>query len=191
MRNLVGPCIQATLANVTWEVAQGSLVAVVGTVGSGKSSLLSALLGDMIRVKGYANIRGKIAYVPQQAWMQNATLKNNILFGRDFKEDLYEKVSKSHILHFQKKECWNRSLECSSKSCDAIVFIFENFVKGLKLLQRVEFFRAVKLTFTCLLQSRSFFASPIHSTCKDFFNVSSFFRFTIIHIGFFHIREFQ
>ena len=36
--------------------------------------------------------QGKIAYVPQQAWMQNATLKNNILFGRDYKKDLYEKV---------------------------------------------------------------------------------------------------
>ena len=56
-------------------------------------SLLSALLGDMIRVKGDANIRGKIAYVPQQAWMQNATLKNNILFGTEYKQDLYEKVS--------------------------------------------------------------------------------------------------
>ena len=67
-------------------------MAVVGTVGSGKSSLLSALLGDMIRVRGEANIEGKIAYVPQQAWMQNATLKNNILFGRNYQKDLYEKV---------------------------------------------------------------------------------------------------
>jgi ABC-type multidrug transport system fused ATPase/permease subunit len=73
-------------------VSDGSLVAVVGTVGSGKSSLLSALLGDMIRVEGEANIKGKVAYVPQQAWMQNATLKNNILFGREYKQDLYEKV---------------------------------------------------------------------------------------------------
>ena len=47
----------------------------------------------MIRVKGDANVRGKIAYVPQQAWMQNATLKNNILFGTEYKQDLYEKVS--------------------------------------------------------------------------------------------------
>ena len=70
----------------------GSLVAVVGTVGSGKSSLLSSLLGDMIRVKGEANIKGKMAYVPQQAWMQNATLKDNILFGKQHKEDLYQKV---------------------------------------------------------------------------------------------------
>ena len=55
-------------------------------------TLLSALLGDMIRVKGDANIQGKIAYVPQQAWMQNATLKNNILFGTEYKQELYEKV---------------------------------------------------------------------------------------------------
>ena len=67
-------------------------MAVVGTVGSGKSSLLSALLGDMIRVRGEANIKGKIAYVPQQAWMQNATLKNNILFGRKYQNELYQKV---------------------------------------------------------------------------------------------------
>ena len=84
---------ECSLQNVTWEVSEGSLVAVVGTVGSGKSSLLSALLGDMIRVRGEANIKGKIAYVPQQAWMQNATLKNNILFGRDYQKELYEKVS--------------------------------------------------------------------------------------------------
>ena len=66
----------------------------VGIVGSGKSSLLSALLGDMQRVEGEANLNGdeKIAYVPQQAWMQNTTLQNNILFGKPFKQGLYEKV---------------------------------------------------------------------------------------------------
>lgn len=71
------------------------MTAVVGVVGSGKSSLMSALLGDMIRVKGEANVKGKVAYVPQQAWMQNATLKNNVLFGRQYKKDLYEKVGVS------------------------------------------------------------------------------------------------
>ena len=61
----------------------------------------------MIRVKGDANIRGKIAYVPQQAWMQNATLKNNILFGTEYKQELYEKVgglmhiySRVHVLRY-------------------------------------------------------------------------------------------
>ena len=51
-----------SLQHINWNVSEGSLVAVVGTVGSGKSSLLSALLGDMIRVRGEANIKGKIAY---------------------------------------------------------------------------------------------------------------------------------
>ena len=68
------------LRDLNWKVEHGQLVAVVGIVGSGKSSLLSALLGDMQRVEGEANLNGdeKIAYVPQQAWMQNTTLQNNI-----------------------------------------------------------------------------------------------------------------
>ena len=82
------------MRDLNWKVEHGQLVAVVGIVGSGKSSLLSALLGDMQRVEGEANLNGdeKIAYVPQQAWMQNTTLQNNILFGKPFKQGLYEKV---------------------------------------------------------------------------------------------------
>uniref|UniRef100_A0A8C1FTC2 Multidrug resistance-associated protein 1 n=1 Tax=Cyprinus carpio carpio TaxID=630221 RepID=A0A8C1FTC2_CYPCA len=70
----------------------GALVAVVGHVGSGKSSLLSALLGEMQKQEGYVSIKGSVAYVPQQAWIQNATLKDNILFGRDAKDSWYQKV---------------------------------------------------------------------------------------------------
>ena len=51
--------MESTLRDITWNVPDGCLVAVVGIVGSGKSSLLSSLLGDMIKVKGDANIRGK------------------------------------------------------------------------------------------------------------------------------------
>ena len=82
------------LRDLNWKVEPGQLVAVVGVVGSGKSSLLSALLGDMQRVEGEANVKGEeqIAYVPQQAWMQNTTLENNILFGKSYKRDLYERV---------------------------------------------------------------------------------------------------
>jgi ATP-binding cassette subfamily C (CFTR/MRP) protein 1 len=65
---------------------------VVGNVGSGKSSLISALLGEMTRVQGEVNVRGRVAYVPQQAWMRNATLKNNVLFGKKFNNDMYNKV---------------------------------------------------------------------------------------------------
>merc|ERR550519_1464188 len=74
-----------TLRDIDLKVPKNSLCAVVGTVGSGKSSLLSALLGEMDMLKGDLKVNGSVAYVSQQAWIQNATLKENILFGA--KED--------------------------------------------------------------------------------------------------------
>ena len=71
-----------TLKNIDINVKTGQLVGVVGSVGSGKSSLISALLGEMKTVSGMVNTKGKIAYVPQQAWLQNATLQYNITFGK-------------------------------------------------------------------------------------------------------------
>ena len=56
------------LHNYWVNLKPGSLTAVVGTVGTGKSSLLSACLGDMIKCSGSVNVRGSVAYVPQQAW---------------------------------------------------------------------------------------------------------------------------
>uniref|UniRef100_A0A8C8J914 Uncharacterized protein n=1 Tax=Oncorhynchus tshawytscha TaxID=74940 RepID=A0A8C8J914_ONCTS len=70
-------------------VPQGSLLAVVGHVGCGKSSLVSALLGEMEKLEGHISIRGSVAYVPQQAWIQNATLRDNILFGKAYNEQKY------------------------------------------------------------------------------------------------------
>ena len=83
---------QITLQDINLRVPEGSLVAVVGSVGSGKSSLVSAMLGEMETISGMVNTKGKIAFVPQQAWLKNATLKDNILFGKRFKKDLYKKV---------------------------------------------------------------------------------------------------
>ena len=48
--------------------------------------------GDMEKESGYVNVQGKVAYVPQQAWMQNATLENNILFSKRPHVDEYERV---------------------------------------------------------------------------------------------------
>lgn len=83
---------ETTLKNIDMRVEKNNLVAVVGAVGSGKSSLLSALLGEMDKVSGRVNRVGDVAYVPQQAWIQNATLKDNILFGKAFDRKRYEKV---------------------------------------------------------------------------------------------------
>uniref|UniRef100_A0A672QTD8 Multidrug resistance-associated protein 1 n=1 Tax=Sinocyclocheilus grahami TaxID=75366 RepID=A0A672QTD8_SINGR len=80
------------LFRINVRIPEGALVAVVGHVGSGKSSLLSALLGEMQKQEGSVSIKGSVAYVPQQAWIQNTTLKDNILFGRDAKDSWYQKV---------------------------------------------------------------------------------------------------
>lgn len=83
---------QTILKNMNISLKQKTLTAVVGTVGAGKSSLLAAILGEMIKLNGKVNTYGKIAYVSQQAWIQNATLKENILFGKSLDESRYKKV---------------------------------------------------------------------------------------------------
>ena len=80
------------LKNISIRVKRNKLVAIVGQVGSGKSSLLSALLGDLDKPKGNVNVSGNIAYVPQQAWIQNSTLRQNILFTNKYNEKFYNKV---------------------------------------------------------------------------------------------------
>ena len=87
---------ESLLKDLSLEVAKGKLVAIVGQVGSGKSSLISGLLGEMHKLNdGLININGSTAYVPQQAWIQNATVKNNILFGAKLNEMAYDKVIES------------------------------------------------------------------------------------------------
>ena len=81
-----------TLRNVTMSVKKGELVAVVGTVGSGKSSLLSAILGEMHLRGGSLTIAMNnsalptVAYCDQRPWIVNATVKDNVLFGLPFDE---------------------------------------------------------------------------------------------------------
>ncbi|KAI9603330.1 hypothetical protein H4Q26_002651 [Puccinia striiformis f. sp. tritici PST-130] len=69
-----------------------NLLAVVGRVGSGKSSLLSGILGEMFKLSGTVELRGKVAYAAQTPWLLSATLKENILFGADYDKDLYDSV---------------------------------------------------------------------------------------------------
>ncbi|XP_017115600.1 multidrug resistance-associated protein 1 isoform X6 [Drosophila elegans] len=83
---------EITLRNINIEVHKNSLVALVGTVGSGKSSVVQAFLGEMEKLAGVVNTVGKLAYVPQQAWIQNATVRDNILFGKPYDRKRYNKV---------------------------------------------------------------------------------------------------
>jgi ATP-binding cassette subfamily C (CFTR/MRP) protein 1 len=81
-----------TLSDIEVEIKHGELVAVVGLVGAGKSSFLSAILGEMVKLGGTVRRSGRVAYVAQQAWIQNLTVKDNILFGKSVDDGLYEKV---------------------------------------------------------------------------------------------------
>ncbi|KAI8906011.1 P-loop containing nucleoside triphosphate hydrolase protein [Gorgonomyces haynaldii] len=77
---------------VDLSIPKGSLVAVIGSVGSGKSSLMSALVGEMPKKQGKVVFRGSMGYCQQQAWIQNATIKDNILFGLPFDKDRYTRA---------------------------------------------------------------------------------------------------
>ncbi|XP_067675078.1 multidrug resistance-associated protein 1-like [Haliotis asinina] len=80
------------LKNINLTVEERQLVAIVGQVGSGKSSLVSAILGEMEKLQGQIIVKSHIAYVPQVAWIQNDTLQNNILFGKPMDRHWYNKV---------------------------------------------------------------------------------------------------
>ncbi|KAK5580209.1 hypothetical protein RB653_000222 [Dictyostelium firmibasis] len=88
--------IQASfsLKNVSCQVKdKGSLLMVIGPVGSGKSSFCQALLGEMeLENKGSLRVVGSIAYVSQSAWIMNASLKDNILFGKEYNKERYDMV---------------------------------------------------------------------------------------------------
>jgi len=81
------------LHNMNFSIGRNELVAVIGGVGSGKSSLLAALAGDMRRTKGEVTMGVENrAFCPQYAWIQNASVRENILFGRNMDKDWYKKV---------------------------------------------------------------------------------------------------
>lgn len=79
-----------TLRNISFQVKRGQLVAVVGSVGAGKSSLLSALLGEMLLNSGKVSVTGSIAFCDQRPWILNDTVENNVLFGKDYDEDRFD-----------------------------------------------------------------------------------------------------
>ncbi|KAL5968006.1 Canalicular multispecific organic anion transporter 2 [Taenia solium] len=83
---------------ITAYFPEGQSTSIVGRVGCGKSSLLNALLGNMELVSGRINIKGRLALVSQQAWIFNATLRDNILFHRPYDPERYTKIIKACAL---------------------------------------------------------------------------------------------
>ncbi|KAA0153767.1 hypothetical protein FNF28_06903 [Cafeteria roenbergensis] len=85
----------AVLDNVTFGVPRGKLLAVVGAVGSGKSALCSALLGELYRESGSSSVDGTVAFCAQRSWILNATVEKNITFAEEMDRKRYESVLKA------------------------------------------------------------------------------------------------
>jgi ABC-type multidrug transport system fused ATPase/permease subunit len=83
------------LHDLNLQIGRNELVAVIGTVGSGKSSLLSALAGDMRKTTGEVVLGASRAFCPQYAWIQNTTVRGNILFGKELDRSWYKDVIKA------------------------------------------------------------------------------------------------
>ena len=84
------------LKNINLEIKKGELVGIVGEVGSGKSSLLEAIIDSLILLNQKEcdgiHINGKVAYVSQIPWIQNDTIRNNIIFSKNFDKEKYNKT---------------------------------------------------------------------------------------------------
>ncbi|KAH8823225.1 multidrug resistance-associated ABC transporter [Flagelloscypha sp. PMI_526] len=80
------------LSNLKLSIRYGAFHVIVGSVGSGKSSILEALVGEMRKTEGQVMFGGNIAYVPQVAWIRNQTLRDNILFGQPYDPTRYREV---------------------------------------------------------------------------------------------------
>ncbi|XP_049415408.1 ABC transporter C family member 2-like [Solanum stenotomum] len=82
-----------TLSNINLDIPVGSLVAIVGGTGEGKTSLISAMLGEVPAITdSMVVVRGTVAYVPQVSWIFNATVRDNILFGSAIDAARYDRA---------------------------------------------------------------------------------------------------
>lgn len=83
---------KVALSNINMEVKKGELDCIVGKVGSGKSSIIQAILGDLYKLDGEVKVHGNIAYASQVPWILNGTVRENILFGHKYDPEFYQLV---------------------------------------------------------------------------------------------------
>ncbi|XP_063224295.1 probable multidrug resistance-associated protein lethal(2)03659 [Bacillus rossius redtenbacheri] len=87
-----------TLSDVTLKVSAGQLLAVIGPVGSGKTSLLLTLLRELPLTGGSIAVKGRISYASQEPWLFASSVRNNILFGEPYDRRRYQQVVKACAL---------------------------------------------------------------------------------------------
>ncbi|CAG9863640.1 unnamed protein product [Phyllotreta striolata] len=85
---------ESVLKDITMDVNKGKLIGIIGPVGSGKSSLLQTILGELDITDGTLNAHGTYSYASQEPWIFAATIRQNILFGLDYDKKRYKEVIK-------------------------------------------------------------------------------------------------
>lgn len=81
-----------TLGNINFSARRGQLCSIAGQTGSGKSSLLNAILGELCRTRGEVIVRGSVAYASQNGWLLGSTVRDNIVFGQRFDPSRYHQT---------------------------------------------------------------------------------------------------
>uniref|UniRef100_A0AAQ5YJ43 Cystic fibrosis transmembrane conductance regulator n=1 Tax=Amphiprion ocellaris TaxID=80972 RepID=A0AAQ5YJ43_AMPOC len=87
-----------SLQNVSFSLKSNQLVAVIGPVGAGKSSLLSSILGELPAEKGVLKVKGQLTYAAQQPWVFPGSIRSNILFGKELNPQKYERTIRACAL---------------------------------------------------------------------------------------------
>ncbi|XP_063924526.1 ATP-binding cassette sub-family C member 4-like [Zophobas morio] len=94
------PSQEAAIKNVDFILGCGQLVALTGDTGSGKSSLLQAILQELLIVDGNISQDGLISYASQNPWVFSATIQENIIFNETFNQNKYLNVLKICALEY-------------------------------------------------------------------------------------------
>lgn len=114
------PAPAFTVRNINLTIPRGSMCAIVGLVGAGKTSLLQGLVGEMRRTEGQVAFGGSVAYCSQVPWIQNTSIRENVCFGRPFEEAKYWKAVKDACLEIDFDALPNGDLtEVGEKVCCA------------------------------------------------------------------------
>lgn len=104
--------VTPTLKNINADFPKGKLIGIVGPIGSGKSSLLQALLRELPLESGSVSVCGKISYACQEPWVFAGSVRQNILFGQEMDRNRYDMVVKACDLakDFEQMEFEDRTL---------------------------------------------------------------------------------
>jgi ATP-binding cassette subfamily C (CFTR/MRP) protein 1 len=151
-----------TLENINFSAHKGELTCIVGRVGSGKSSLLQALLGDLWKISGEVVVRGHVAFVAQSPWVMNASVKENIVFGHRWDPHFYERTIEACALRddFQQlpdgdqTEVGERGISLSGGQKARLTLARAVYARGMKFFPECEDSMASSLlTFSQLIST--------------------------------------